>query len=243
MSRKHRAPFVALVHLLARHHPNIPDAAHAVAQGRVLVDGRLIVNPRARVRSSARLELLTPRPLRGHTKLTTALDGLGLDVADATCLDVGAAAGGFTAALLDRGASRVYAVDAGFGQLAGWLRVDPRVVNLERTNLSEIGPSTVGESIDIVTMDLSYLSVARAVGQLESVRYATGALLLALVKPTFELHARSVVTDAASVRDALRIAIDAVEASPWTVAACTLPAVTGAAGAIEAFVLAARTWT
>ena len=240
MSRKHRAPFVALVHLLAQHHPELPDPAHAVAEGRVLVEGRLILNPRARVRRDAPVQLLTPRPLRGHTKLTSALDALGLDVTDTTCLDVGAAAGGFTAALLDRGASRVYAVDAGFGQLAGWLRVDPRIVNLERTNLSEMGQSMVDAPIDIVTMDLSYLSVARAVGQLESVRYATDALLLALVKPTFELQARSVVTDAASVRDALRIAIGAIEVSRWSVTACTLPAVTGAAGAVEAVVLATR---
>ncbi len=241
MSRKHRAPFVALVQLLAHHRPTLPDPAQAVAEGRVLVDGRTITNPRARVRRDARLELLTPRPLRGHTKLTTALDALGLDVADAVCLDVGAAAGGFTAALLDRGASRVYAVDAGFGQLAGRLRVDPRVVNLERTNLSELDESIVDEPIDVVTMDLSYLSAARAVGQLESVRYATDARLLVLVKPTFELQARSVVTDADSVREALRIAIDAVGLHAWHVTACTIPAVTGAGGAVEAFLLATRT--
>src|SRR5262245_12109680 len=188
MSAKHRAPFVALVPLLAHHHPDLPDPAAAIADGRVLVDGRTITNPRARVRRDARVVLLArERPLRGHTKLLTALDALRIDVTGATCLDVGAAAGGFTSALLERGAAGVFALDVGFGQLAGSLRTDDRVVNLERRNISEIDDSLIPASIDFVTMDLSYLPVARAVGHVEGARFASGARLIALVKPTFEL--------------------------------------------------------
>jgi 23S rRNA (cytidine1920-2'-O)/16S rRNA (cytidine1409-2'-O)-methyltransferase len=241
MSRKRRAPFVALVPLLAHHHPDLPDPAVAIAEARVLVDGRTVTNPNARVRRDARVVLRPQqRPLRGHTKLLAALDALRIDVTGATCLDVGAAAGGFTSALLERGAARVFALDAGVGQLAGSLRADDRVVNLERTNVSEIDDSLVPASIDVVTMDLSYLPVSRAVSQLEPARFADGARLIALVKPTFELGAGTVVTDAEAVRSAVRIAIEAIERGPWSAIAATLPAITGARGAIETFVVASR---
>ena len=155
-------------------------------------------------------------------------------------MDVGAAAGGFTAALLHRGAERVYAVDAGFGQLVGRLRLDGRVINLERTNVAAIDHHVVPEVVDLVTVDVSYLPVAGAVGSLRRLRLARQAGLVALVKPTFELRASSLVTDARAVRHAIHIAVEAIDASGWRTEACTIPAVTGAGGAIEAFVLAHR---
>jgi 23S rRNA (cytidine1920-2'-O)/16S rRNA (cytidine1409-2'-O)-methyltransferase len=81
----------------------------------------------------------------------------------AVALDLGAAAGGFTQALLD--AARVYAVDAGSGQLRGWLRAGPRVTSLERANLAQLNRRLIGEPVDLMTMDLSYLAVADAIGQ------------------------------------------------------------------------------
>ena len=104
-------------------------------------------------------------------------------------LDLGAAAGGFTQALLEAGAARVYAVDAGSGQLRGWLRVDPRVINLERTNLADVGPDLVPETVDLVTIDLSYLALADALPQIDTSVLASSATVVALVKPTYELHA------------------------------------------------------
>lgn len=84
------------------------------------------------------IRLIAPRPLRGQSKLACALDVLALDVKGAVAVDVGAAVGGFTAALLDRGADCLYAVDAGFGQLVGRLRLDSRVINHERINVAAI---------------------------------------------------------------------------------------------------------
>ena len=107
-----------------------------------------------------------------------------MDVAGRTALDLGAAAGGFTTALLDAGAARVYAVDVGFGQLLGSLRQDERVINLERTNLAD---ARIDDVVGIITMDLSYLSIAAAVPQVK-VDLAPGTDLVALVKPVFELQ-------------------------------------------------------
>src|SRR3954471_17914407 len=88
------------------------------------------------------------RELRGSVKLRAALDHFGVSPEGRTCVDVGASTGGVTNVLLERGAARVYAVDAGHGQLLGSLRQDPRVVNLERTNVAGL---VIDEAVDLVT--------------------------------------------------------------------------------------------
>ena len=242
MTRRRRAPFVALTQLLQRRHPKLENATELVVAGRVVVDGASITNLNATVRSDASIRVLTPRRLRGELKLAAALDAFRLSVAGAVAVDIGAAAGGFTSELLDRGAARVYAVDVGFGQLAGRLRADDRVVNLERTNVASLDTDIVHEVVDLVTIDLSYLPVAEAMPSLRRLRLASDAalVLVALIKPTFELRAGSVVTDPQAVRTAIQLGAEAVEAAGWQPKACTVPAVTGAGGAVEAFVLARR---
>lgn len=240
MPRQHRAPFVALINLVQRQHPELGDPAAAVTAGLIVVNGRSITNPRARVRSDSSIRVDAPRRLRGETKLLTALDAFGVDVTGTVAVDVGAAAGGFTTALLGRGAVRVYAVDVGYGQLRGRLRSDPRVVNLEHTNVSLLNGRLVPDTIDVVTVDLSYLAVADAVLALEALRLAPDASLVALVKPTFELRAASVLTDPEGVRRAIRVVVDSLDRSKWRAVACTLPSISGAHGAVEAFILADR---
>ena len=101
-------------------------------------------------------------------------------------MDLGASAGGFTRVLLEHGARRVFAVDAGHGQLRGELRNHSRVVNLERTNLADLSAIPRCTLIGTVTMDLSYLSVADAAPQIETLPLAPDADLIALVKPMFD---------------------------------------------------------
>jgi 23S rRNA (cytidine1920-2'-O)/16S rRNA (cytidine1409-2'-O)-methyltransferase len=240
LTRTHRAPFVALMRMLQRRYPELEDPLKVVLDGRVVVDGRTISNPRAHVRGDASIRVMVPRRLRGDVKLAAALDAFSLDVTGVVAVDVGAAAGGFTSALLDRGAARVYAVDVGFGQLLGRLRLDRRVTNLERTNVAALDHRLVPEVVDLVTIDVSYLPVADAVSSLRRLRLAPQAGLVALIKPTFELRASTLITDARAVHHAIRIAIAAIDATGWRAEACTTPAVTGAGGAIEAFVLAHR---
>jgi 23S rRNA (cytidine1920-2'-O)/16S rRNA (cytidine1409-2'-O)-methyltransferase len=240
LARRNRARFVALTQLIERHHPEVVDADAAVRRGLVAVEGVIIRNPAARVRANASVRLLRPRRLRGHAKLTTALDGFALEVSGMVAVDIGAAAGGFASALLERGAARVYAVDVGYGQLAGWLRQDERVVDLERTNVASVDSDTVPDTVDLVTVDVSYLAATEAVRSVNRLRLARGALLVALIKPTFELRAASLVTDATAVRVALSESMQTIDGLGWQALACTLPTVTGAGGAVEPFVLARR---
>src|SRR5207248_5685095 len=115
----------------------------AIAEGRVLVDGRIVTNPRSQVRRDALVSIRRPTALRGEAKLRAALAAFEVPVAGRVALDAGAAAGGFVRVLLELGAARVYAVDVGHGQLLGSLRQEPRVVTLERTNISDLDPSLV----------------------------------------------------------------------------------------------------
>lgn len=172
-------------------------------------------------------------PLRGEAKLEAALREFQVPVLGRVALDAGAAAGGFTAVLLRHGASRVYAVEAGFGQLLGSLRQDPRVVNLERTNLGDLDRRRVPDRVEVVSLDLSYLSLADAVPQLASLDIAGEADLVALVKPMFELHLPRPPADQARLRDALDRAIAGIEAAGWPVAGSIPSPVTGQGGAHE----------
>jgi 23S rRNA (cytidine1920-2'-O)/16S rRNA (cytidine1409-2'-O)-methyltransferase len=220
--------------------PSLPEPAAQVLAGRVLVDGSVVTNPRSLVAVDASIRVLADRELRGEAKLRAGLEALSVPVAGRVALDVGAAAGGFTAALLAAGARRVYAVDAGSGQLAGRLRQDPRVVDLEGTNLGALDRTVVPDAVALVTLDLSYLSLARAVPQLEALDLADDAHLLALVKPQFELGLARAPRDGATLDRALVAAATAIGAGPWLVLGTARSPVRGAGGAIESFVHARR---
>ena len=235
MARRRHTP---LRELLA--HRQVEHPAAAILAGRVLVDGRIVTNPRSLVRSDAAIVVRDPKPLRGETKLRAALAGLDVRVSGCVGLDLGAAAGGFTRTLLAAGVRRVYAVDAGHGQLLGSLRQDARVVNLEGVNLGSLDRRLVPDTIDLVTMDLSYLAVAAAVCQLDRVRLAPDAELVALVKPMFELHLDHAPRDQRAVSDALGRAAAGVDRAGWRVRGHLDSPVPGARGAVEVFLHARR---
>jgi 23S rRNA (cytidine1920-2'-O)/16S rRNA (cytidine1409-2'-O)-methyltransferase len=206
----------------------------------VLVDGVPAASIRTRVRADATVKIREHRPLRGTVKLAHALAGFDVDPAGVVALDLGAAAGGFTQALLAAGAARVYAVDAGVGQLRGWLRADPRVISLERTNLADLNPRLISEPVELITMDLSYLSVAGAIGQVDRRLLAPAAQLIALVKPTFELHSAGLADHPDQVAAAADAAACALEEHGWHVRGRLPSPIGGARGAVEVFVHAAR---
>jgi len=194
---------------------------------------------RPRPRSAPDL-LATRAPLRGEAKLRAGLSGFDVRVSGRVCLDLGAAAGGFTRVLLEAGASRVYAVDAGFGQLLGSLRQDPRVVNLEATNVAALNGDVVADAIDVVTIDVSYLALAAAVAQLDRVTIAPGADLIGLVKPMFELRLATAPTDPMLVDAAIERAAAGIVAAGWAVIGSMPSPVLGGRGAVEALVHARR---
>lgn len=161
-----------------------------------------------------------------------------MDAAGKVALDAGAAAGGFVKVLLERGARRVYAVDAGHGQLLGSLRQDLRVVNLEGVNLGALDGRRVPEPVQLVTLDLSYLSLSAAVPQLSRIELAAHAELVGLVKPMFELGLPQPPTSEDEVARALELAVVGVERAGWRVVATMRSPVTGARGARECLLYA-----
>lgn len=236
-----RPRFVSVLQHVQARRPDIGDPVHAIEERILLVGGRIVTNPRALVPSDASVVVRPRRPLRGEDKLRCAIDAFGVDVMGRTCLDLAAAAGGFTRVLLERGAAKVLALDAGFGQLRGELRSHSRVINLEQTNLGHIARAIPHcWKIDVVTMDLSYLSVARATPQLDAVRFAQDADLVALVKPMFELGLGAPPSDARTLGRALDLAVRGVETGGRWRETRTMPSpIVGGRGARE-FLLAAR---
>lgn len=140
---------------------------------------------------------------KGGYKLEGALADFGVKAEGRVCIDAGACTGGFTDCLVQQGAQRVYAVEVGFGQLAGSLAQNPRVVNLERTNLGDECLLSLEPPPTLGSVDLSYLSLEKAVPQFRAILRGTGELLC-LVKPLFE-------TDDAQARRTGELADDAYE--------------------------------
>jgi 23S rRNA (cytidine1920-2'-O)/16S rRNA (cytidine1409-2'-O)-methyltransferase len=230
----HRPRFVALTQRVRQLYPRLGDPARAISDGLVRVDGVIVTNPRSRISVAAAVTVASPpAPPRGARKLAAGLDAFTVPVAGSVALDVGASTGGFTHALLAAGARRVYAIDAGYGQLLGSLRLDDRVVNLERTNLGVLGAALVPDVIEIVTIDLSYLSLARAAPQLETVAIAATAELIALVKPMYELGLAHPPGEPELQAKAVVLAAAAFEETGWHAPRSIRSPLTGRHGAVE----------
>jgi len=168
--------------------PTRAKAQALILAGRVLVDDAPAekagqgVAPEAQVRLRGGERRFVSR---GGEKLAGALDDLGLDPSGKLCLDLGASTGGFVDCLLQRGAARVVAVDVGYGQIDLRLRGDPRVRLLERSNARFLTPAHVPEAIELVTIDVSFISATLLLPRLPEV--APRAEWLVLVKPQFEV--------------------------------------------------------
>jgi 23S rRNA (cytidine1920-2'-O)/16S rRNA (cytidine1409-2'-O)-methyltransferase len=170
--------------------------------GQVLVNGQKQEKAGALVAEDAELRIIgetLPFVSRGGLKLEAALREFRIDVSGKTALDVGASTGGFTDCLLQRGAKKVYAVDVGYGQLAWKLRQDPRVITIERTNIREIAPSLIQEPVDIVVIDVSFISLEKVIPSILPFLSKNGEIV-ALIKPQFEVG-REQVSKGGIVRD------------------------------------------
>jgi 23S rRNA (cytidine1920-2'-O)/16S rRNA (cytidine1409-2'-O)-methyltransferase len=218
---------------LAQRFPHLDDPDAAIAAGEVFVDGFPRTNPDSLVDAGASLTLRAPRQLRGTAKLSHALRVFQVPVNGRIAVDLGASAGGFTQALLDAGAARVYAVDAGYGQLRGFLRQNPRVVNLERVNLAQLDAALIPEAVELITMDLSYLAIAAAAPQLERLGIEPGTDLVALVKPAYELGLAASPSEDGALAAALAHATGGLTVAGWRVLATERSPVLGARGAVE----------
>ena len=180
-------------------------AKKAILDGRILVNGERIEKPSAPVEDSAHIEVIptetTEYVSRGGIKLAAALEAFGIGVKGFRAIDIGASTGGFTDCLLRRGASRVYAVDVGHGQLHKSLADDARVVNRENVNARYLTADAVdGEKVDIAVSDLSFISQKLVLPAVLNVLKDDG-LYICLVKPQFEVG-RSKIGKNGIVKDA-----------------------------------------
>jgi len=156
-----------------------------IMAGEVVVAGKPVTKSGTLVNEEAAITILEPPPFvgRGGVKLDYALDQFQLDVSAKVVADIGASTGGFTDCLLKHGASRVYAIDVGYGQLDYRLRQDPRVVVMERVNARY--PISLPEKVDLATTDLSFISVEKVIPSIVKLLKSSGYLLV-LFKPQFE---------------------------------------------------------
>jgi 23S rRNA (cytidine1920-2'-O)/16S rRNA (cytidine1409-2'-O)-methyltransferase len=185
-----------------------------------------------------------PYVSRGGLKLEKALDHFAIPVAGRIALDVGSSTGGFTDCLLQRGATRVYAVDVGTNQLAWKLRSDPRVVSMEKTNMRSVTRKQIPEPVDLVVCDASFIALATVLPAALALA-GPGADLAALIKPQFEVGKGRVgkggiVREPELHREVVDSVVAWLGAQPgWTVRGVTDSPITGADGNKE-FLVGAR---
>lgn len=165
------------------------QAKRLVLAGEVRSGDRVVDKPSVKLPGDAPLEVKEkPKYVgRGGFKLEGALEAFGISPAGWTCLDIGASTGGFTDCLLQHGAAKVHAIDVGTNQLAYKLRTDPRVVVKEQFNARGLEPSTLGEKVRFIVMDLSFISLTKILPAAFSV-LEEGGSIVCLIKPQFELE-------------------------------------------------------
>ena len=220
---------------------SLERARALIMAGQVKMDGRTAIAPGARVPPECALHL-DPGPKyigRGGIKLAAALDQFRLNVNGVVALDVGASTGGFTDCLLQHGAARVYALDVGYGQLDYRLRQDSRVTVMERVNARY--PFPLPEMVDLITVDVSFISVTKPLPSLTEHLKENGHILL-LVKPQFEAR-RNEVGRGGVIRDPRIHARVLARTIAWAVSSgfrirgLTSSPITGSRGNREFFVL------
>jgi len=169
--------------------PSREKARALVMAGKVTVDGKRIDKPGTQINGDAPLRLEERNSSyvsRGGEKIEGALKTFGIDPQGMIVMDVGASTGGFTDCILQKGAKKVYAVDVGYGQLAWKLQKDARVVNLERKNIRYLQPQEIQDEIDLILIDVSFISVEKFLPHLLGFLKKRGTIL-SLIKPQFEV--------------------------------------------------------
>jgi len=204
--------------------------------GKVVVDGIVVTKPGTPVKASAKIAL-RGRPLRfasrGGYKLDHALSRFAIAVAGKVCLDAGASAGGFTDCMLQRGARQVYAVEAGYGQLRGRIANDPRVVSMERTNIGEVRTDQLAPGIEFAAIDLSYLTLTKAIPIVARLFCGRAVEMVCLIKPLYEGLAQHQMNDRSALAAVLHNLFTALETTGLPAADACVSPILGGRGAIE----------
>lgn len=216
---------------------SLPEARALVMAGDIELAGTRRLKPGQLVASDVPIAVAAKSrwASRAGAKLEHALDAFGIDPGGRACLDAGASTGGFTDVLLSRGARIVYAVDVGRAQLIDRLRRDPRVVNMERTNLRDL--TVLPEPIGLATLDLSFIGLRAVFSAVRHLLAADGRVV-ALVKPQFEAPRESiprggVVSDPAVWDEVVATVTFAAEENGLHALGAVRSPITGADGNVE----------
>ena len=164
------------------------NAKRHIMAGIILVNDVPVDKPGTKVATDARLRIkgtVMPYVGRGGYKLEKAIREFSIDMKGVVMADIGASTGGFTDCALQNGAAKVYAIDVGYNQLDWKLRQDPRVVNLEKTNIKDVTLATLGEPVDVIATDISFISVLKIMPAARDILKPEGVMAI-LIKPQFE---------------------------------------------------------
>ena len=211
-----------------------------IMSGLVYVDGQKADKPGTAFEETVAIEVRSggcPYVSRGGLKLEKALRDFGVDPTGFVCSDSGASTGGFTDCLLQQGASKVFAIDVGYGQLDWKIRSDPRVVVMERTNVRYVTPEDLGEPLDLSVIDVSFISLRIVLPVIKTFLKSTGQVLC-LIKPQFEagkekVGKKGVVRDPAIHKEVLDDFLALTEQIGFTILGMTFSPVKGPEGNIE----------
>ena len=211
-----------------------------IMSGLVYVDGQKADKPGVSYEETVQLEVrgaACPYVSRGGLKLEKALRDFGVDPTGYVCSDSGASTGGFTDCLLQQGASKVFAIDVGYGQLDWKIRSDPRVVVMERTNIRYVTPEDLGEPLDLSVIDVSFISLKIVLPAIKNLLKPTGHVLC-LIKPQFEagkekVGKKGVVRDKATHKEVLDNFVSLAKELSFQILGLTFSPVKGPEGNIE----------
>ena len=215
-------------------------AQATIMAGEVYVNGQKADKSGMEVDITSNIEVrgsACPYVSRGGLKLEKALKNFGVDPTGYICSDSGASTGGFTDCLLQQGASKVFAIDVGYGQLAWKIRNDPRVVVMERTNIRYVTLEDLGEPLDLSVIDVSFISLGLVLPVVKTLLKPTGQVLC-LIKPQFEagkdkVGKKGVVRDPAVHEEVLQNFISLAKSLDFTIRNLTFSPVKGPEGNIE----------
>lgn len=216
-------------------------AQAVIMSGNVYVDGQKADKPGASFEESVSLEVRgasCPYVSRGGLKLEKALRDFGVDPTGYVCSDSGASTGGFTDCLLQQGASKVFAIDVGYGQLDWKIRSDPRVVVMERTNVRYVTPEQLGQPLDLSVVDVSFISLRIVLPVIKTFLKPDCGQVLCLIKPQFEagkekVGKKGVVRDPEVHKQVLDDFVALVGEIDFTILGLTFSPVKGPEGNIE----------
>ena len=212
-----------------------------IMSGNVYVNGQKADKPGMSFEETVDIEVrgaTCPYVSRGGLKLEKALRDFGVDVTGFVCSDSGASTGGFTDCLLQQGASKVFAIDVGYGQLDWKIRSDPRVVVMERTNVRYVTPEQLGEPLDLSVIDVSFISLNIVLPVIKTFLKPESGQVLCLIKPQFEagkekVGKKGVVREPATHKEVLDNFVALADSLEFKILGLTFSPVKGPEGNIE----------